>query len=67
MLQDNRINFIDLNYTDKNKLVKQLQSFSDENGNFDAIVHVAGLTKAIRKSDFDKINFQYTKTLLRHL
>lgn len=64
MLQDKRINFIDLNYNDKNELAKQLQTLSNENGKFDAIVHVAGITKAIRKSDFDKINFQYTKNFV---
>ena len=60
MLQDKRINFIDLIYADKDKLIEQLRTFVSEHGKFDAIVHVAGLTKAIRKSDFDKINFQYT-------
>lgn len=64
MLQDKRINFIDLNYSDKEKLTEQLRSLTNENGKFDAIVHVAGITKAIRKSDFDKINFLFTKNFV---
>lgn len=64
MLQDKRINFIDLNYSDKEKLSEQLRSLTNENGKFDAIVHVAGITKAIRKSDFDKINFLFTKNFV---
>lgn len=61
MLQDTRINFIDLDYENTNKLTKQLTSFANENGKFDAIVHIAGITKAIRKADFNKINYLYTK------
>lgn len=64
MLQDNRIHFIDLNYADKSILMEQLQTLTKENGKFDAIVHVAGITKAIRKSDFDKINFHYTRNFV---
>lgn len=64
MLQDKRINFIDLNYSDKEKLSEQLRSLTNENGKFDAIVHVAGITKAIRKSDFDRINFLFTKNFV---
>ena len=60
VLQDKRINFIELNYADRDMLIDQLKTVVSENGKFDAIVHVAGLTKAIRKTDFDEINFQYT-------
>lgn len=64
MLQDKRINFIDLNYADKDKLTEQLRSITNKNGRFDAIVHIAGITKAIRKSDFDKTNFVFTKNFV---
>ena len=64
MLQDERIKFIDLNYTNTSKLSSQLTSFVKENGKFDAIIHVAGITKAIRKTEFDKINFGYTKSFV---
>lgn len=61
MLQDKRIKFIDLNYSNTCMLTDELASFANKNGKFDAIVHVAGITKAIHKSDFDTINFDYTK------
>ena len=67
MLQDKRINFIDLNYADTSKLTDELTFFSNKHGKFDAIVHVAGITKAIRKSDFNKINFEYTENFVNAL
>ena len=64
MLQDKRINFIDLNYAHTDKLTEQLVDFANTHGKFDAIVHVAGITKAIDKNDFEKINYGYTKNLV---
>ncbi len=60
-LQDERIRFIDLNYGDKKKLKGQLREFIGKNGRFDYIVHCAGITKAIRKSEFDKVNFEQVR------
>ena len=64
MLQDKRINFIDLNYANTDKLTDELVSFVNKYGKFDAIVHVAGVTKTINKDDFEKINFGYTKNFV---
>ncbi len=58
-LQDNRIKFIDLHYTDVDILTQQLT-----NENFTTIFHLAGLTKAKKKEDFLKVNFEYTKNLV---
>lgn len=66
-LQDERIRFLDLNYSDKEKLSAQLQEFTEKNGRFDAIAHIAGLTKAAKKSDFDKINFLHVKNFVDSL
>ncbi|WP_298653241.1 NAD-dependent epimerase/dehydratase family protein [uncultured Proteiniphilum sp.] len=66
-LQDGRIGFIDLQYTDKRKLKKQLRDFADEYGRFDDIVHIAGLTKALHKSDFDKVNYEQTRNFVEAL
>ncbi|MDO5523247.1 MAG: NAD(P)-dependent oxidoreductase [Bacteroidia bacterium] len=60
-LQDERIKFIDLNYADKKKLKEQLRSFVEKNGRFDYIVHSAGITKAVRKSEFDKVNYEQVR------
>lgn len=57
-LQDTRINFINLCYTNTSKLKEQL-----EENNFQCVFHLAGVTKA-KKQDFDKINFEYTKNLV---
>ena len=64
MLQDKRINFIDFNYANTDKLTDELVSFVNKYGKFDAIVHVAGVTKTINKDDFEKINFGYTKNFV---
>lgn len=66
-LQDERIQFIDLHFSDKQNLKEQLRDFSNEHGKFDNIVHIAGLTKALHKSDFDKVNFGYTQNLVEAL
>lgn len=63
-LQDERIHFIDLNYSNKEKLTKQLSEFYEENGRFNAIVHIAGITKAVKKADFDNVNFLQTKNFV---
>jgi nucleoside-diphosphate-sugar epimerase len=63
-LRDERIRFIDLNYADKTKLKSQLLEFVNENGRFDIIVHIAGLTKAVRKTDFDIVNDEYTRNFV---
>lgn len=60
-LQDPKINFIDLNYPDKDLLKSQLREFSAQNGKFDHIVHCAGLTKALHKSEFDKVNYEQVR------
>lgn len=60
-LQDERIKFIDLNYGDKKKLKEQLQDFTDKNGRFDYIVHSAGITKALHKAEFDRVNYEQVR------
>ena len=62
-LQDERIHFIDLDYGNKANLKQQLS----EIGRFDVIVHIAGLTKALQPSDFDKVNYEYTRHLVEAL
>lgn len=67
-LQDSRIHFIDLPYHNKEVLKEELKKCSDQEGApFDYIIHVAGLTKALRKSDFDRVNYHYTQNLVEAL
>lgn len=58
-LQDNRIKFIDLPYSKPEELSDILKK-----ENFSTIFHLAGITKAKKQSDFERINFGYTKTLI---
>ncbi|MDR2653039.1 MAG: NAD(P)-dependent oxidoreductase [Prevotellaceae bacterium] len=66
-LSDERIKFIDINYADKETLISQLNEFKQQNGAWDYIIHNAGVTKCDKKSDFDKINFIFTKNFVEAL
>ncbi|MDR2126601.1 MAG: NAD(P)-dependent oxidoreductase [Prevotellaceae bacterium] len=66
-LADKRIKFIDINYADKEKLISQLNEFKQQNGAWDYIIHNAGVTKCDKKSDFNKINFEFTKNFVEAL
>lgn len=66
-LKDNRINFIDFNFSNPDILTEQINGFISEHGKFDYIIHNAGVTKCLNKKDFDKVNFQYTKNLIEAL
>lgn len=63
-LKDDRIQFLDLHFGDKNKLKEQLSHFKKKYGKFDYVVHNAGVTKCLDAEDFDKINFRYTANLI---
>ncbi len=66
-LQDERIKFIDLQYDDSRMLTQQLRGQVEHVGPFDAVIHVAGLTKARRNEEFDRVNYQYTRNLAEAL
>ena len=57
-LQDPRINFVELNLSDRDALSSILAS-----NKFDYVIHNAGLTKAIKASDLIKVNATYTHNL----
>ena len=58
-LQDERINFIELNLSSKEQLLEQLKGKG-----FDYVVHAAGVTKCLNKQDFSRINTLGTKNLV---
>ena len=58
-LQDERINFIELNLSSKEQLVEQLKGKG-----FDYVVHAAGVTKCLNKQDFSRINTLGTESLV---
>lgn len=61
-LKDSRINFIEIDFNNKDSLKKIL---SEEK--FDYVIHAAGLTKAMKIEDFDIVNFLATKNLVESL
>ncbi|MDR1678926.1 MAG: NAD(P)-dependent oxidoreductase [Prevotellaceae bacterium] len=61
------ITFLDLPYHDPQKLEAFLFDCKQVYGKFDYIVHNAGLTKCRHKSDFDRVNFRYTKNFVEAL
>ncbi|GHT25435.1 NAD-dependent dehydratase [Bacteroidia bacterium] len=66
-LQDARIRFIDLHYADKASLKQQIAAHAAEHGAWDYVIHNAGVTKCLQTSDFERINYLYTKHLLEAL
>lgn len=63
-LQDERINFITLNFADKIELKREIDEFCKTNGKWDYIIHNLGVTKTLDPMIFDKINFVYLKTFV---
>lgn len=66
-LQDERIRFIDLKYSDREALAAQLADFAREHGAWEYVIHNAGLTKALDKKDFFRINAENTGHLIEAL
>lgn len=66
-LYDKRIHFIYLHYEDKDALTKQLIEVASSTGAWHYVIHNAGITKALHKADFYKVNVQNTSVLLEAL
>ncbi|RLD26498.1 MAG: NAD(P)-dependent oxidoreductase [Bacteroidetes bacterium] len=66
-LSDNRINFIDFNLADKIAMIDQFKELKSRGVVFDYFVHNAGATKVVKKKDYLKVNFLYTKNLIEAL
>lgn len=67
LFDHDRIRFIDLNYNDETALTQQLAAFKAEHGAWHYIIHNAGITKAVDKNDFFRVNAENTRRLLRAL
>lgn len=59
-LKDDRIQIIELNYTDSSELNTQLYKHYTRYGKWDVIIHCAGATKCTHRKDFYTINNEYT-------
>ncbi len=58
------VKYIDLNYAHTHLLVQQLVEHKQQHGAWDYIVHNAGVTKCDNKSDFERINYFFTKNFV---
>ena len=61
-LQDERIHFIELDFSSETQMTEQLTGLQ-----FDYIVHAAGVTKCLDKTDFHRINTEGTQHLVHVL
>ena len=63
-LQDERIHFIELDYSDQDRLEETLRDHMGEWGRWDYIVHNLGVTKSTNYLDFERVNYGYLRTLV---
>ena len=63
-LQDERIHFIELDYSDQDRLEETLRDHMGEWGRWDCVVHNLGVTKSTNYLDFEQVNYGYLKTLV---
>ncbi len=66
-LQDNRLHFIELDFTSASKLREQLSLYKEKKGSWDCIIHCAGVTKCRNKADFERNNYLYTRNFINML
>jgi nucleoside-diphosphate-sugar epimerase len=63
-LSDKRLNFIELNFNNIEKLVQVLNKYKQQFGKWDYIIHNAGVTKCVDSADFERVNYIYTKNFI---
>ena len=66
-LQQKRINFVHIDLSNKSSLIETFKKHKKTNGGFEYVIHNAGLTRAVNKDDFLKVNHDYTRNLIEAL
>ncbi len=66
-LQDERICFAELDFTDSDRLGEQLKKHREEHGGWDCIIHCAGVTKCAHKGEFEIGNYWATRHFIETL
>ena len=66
-LQQKEIRFLELNLQSETILKNQLETFIQENGGLDYVIHNAGITQAKKQEAFLEINYGCTKNLVNAL
>ena len=65
-LQYDNLNFFELDFSSQELLTQNFKIFQEQQGNFDFVIHNAGITQAKKLEDFTTVNYQYTKNLVYH-
>lgn len=60
-LKDERIKFVELDFSSEENLKTKINSLVEEHGGFDYVIHNAGITSAPIKKDFIQVNYSYSK------
>ncbi|MDD2961183.1 MAG: NAD(P)-dependent oxidoreductase [Muribaculaceae bacterium] len=63
-LSDERIKFIELDFSNTENLAAQLGESIAQNGKWDYVIHNLGATKCANFNDFNTINYQYLKNFV---
>lgn len=63
-LVDERINFVELDFSSQERIAEQLLAFKAVHGAWDYIVHAAGVTKCLDKKEFFRVNYEGTKNFV---
>ncbi len=66
-LQDPRIHFVTLDFSDERQLYDSFKSALAEHGGWDVIVHAAGITKSLYRHDFFAVNYDGTRRMVSAL
>lgn len=67
-LQDKRIHFIELDFSDLDRLCVQVREKNKKHGGpWDVVLHCAGVTKCKNTDDFEKYNYDATRNLVQAL
>lgn len=66
-LQDPRIRFLELDFAQADILRRQLEEHRRQQGPFDYVIHCAGATKCLHRSEFEQANFKQTVWLVEAL
>lgn len=57
------IRFVELNLARPDMLLSQLAAHRNQYGDFDCVVHAAGVTKCVDRDDFERVNYRQTREL----
>lgn len=66
-LRERKIHFLELDFAHPNELRSQLAGYKGTYNKFDYIIHCAGISKAHKISDFERVNYLQTKYFIKTL